>query len=300
MSKKIVLSKDTDNWDIKRDLWHGYNADKGFEEQLEKWEDKKKKELENKQNASSKVDLEGLDEDELEEMRELGLLNDNENNGDERNKSGMKSSLAKEDLNSSLIAPPESKISVRSMDEKPRYLEVLKTGEELKYNPKSRTYKDASEGYFNDRGQFVRYLTGEAQEFEKLKKFAWQLNSDTRAEFLGNKEYGKRNSKNLVDLKNNAEVSPTGLMLAMKQKQKEEEMNRMAKRQELLMKYGIATNGSSDSNGTSGEVLEDKNAASTVIKTDNTYYEYDKTGKIKTKTDMDLEIIEKYRKKMES
>lgn len=66
------------------------------------------------------------------------------------------------------------------------------------------------------------------------------------------------------------------------------------------MKYGIATNGSSDSNGTSGEVLENNNAASTVIKTDNTYYEYDKTGKIKTKTDMDLEIIEKYRKKMES
>ncbi|GME93339.1 unnamed protein product [[Candida] boidinii] len=76
-------------------------------------------------------------------------------------------------------------------------------------------------------------------------------------------------------------------------------MSRKAKRQELLMKYGIATNKSSDSNGTSEEV-EVNNAPQAIIKTDNTYYEYDKTGKIKTKTDMDLEIIEKYRKKMES
>ncbi|ODV83288.1 hypothetical protein CANARDRAFT_30065 [[Candida] arabinofermentans NRRL YB-2248] len=226
----IYLKKDSEDWDIKRDRWHGYDSIKDYDKQLEIM---KSKELEQLQRLDNN-EQESLDEDELEEMRELGLINDNDIKKEKIVQNIINNNVA----NNPLANQQGSKISARSLDEKARYLEVIKTGEELRFNPKSRVYKDLKEGYLNDRGQFVRYLNGEAEEFEKLKIFARGV-QDERKEMIENDNNNNNNTEiPLADVNYTAEVSPTGLMLAMKEKEKNDELLRAAKRKELLKKYG--------------------------------------------------------------
>ncbi|GMG37305.1 unnamed protein product [Ambrosiozyma monospora] len=206
---------DTNDWDAKRDRWRGYDPVNDYDKQLKlmKQEEKKKE---------TEMENEDLDEDELEEMRELGLL-------DEINKNEKHIKL-----DNPLASNDGAKLSVRSLDEKARYLEVIKTGEELRFNPKSRVYKDLKEGFLNERGQFIPYLSGEAEKFERLKQFTTSVQHDNREkwELEGNRD------KPVTDMSFSAEVSPTALMLSMEQKKKDNELVRKAKRKELLEKYG--------------------------------------------------------------
>lgn len=134
--------------------------------------------------------------------------------------------LKKKELATSKFQADDDSYQGRSLDEKPRYLEVIKSGEELRYNPKSRVYKDLKKGFLNERGQFIPNLTGEAAEFEKLKKF-------TRS--IQEKEEQEEGAPNKVLT---TEFNPTEAMLKLKEKEKNDQLIREQKQQQLFDKYG--------------------------------------------------------------
>lgn len=98
---KVLVRKESENWDAKRDRWHGYD-DKEYDDQLKKM----------KEQEQEVAPAEAFDEDELEEMRELGLLSD---------KSATIKSTEPQDTT--------AKMSTRSLDEKATYLEGIKIGQ---------------------------------------------------------------------------------------------------------------------------------------------------------------------------
>ncbi|QPG76093.1 hypothetical protein FOA43_003479 [Brettanomyces nanus] len=219
-----LVRKETNNYDEKRDRWHGFDVDSEYDEQVKKMKQKEKN-MRNKMTTD--VDLEELDNDELEEMKELGLI-------DDIKKAKKDATLKAVIENNPLAAEKNTRASVRSLDEKPRYLEVIDSGEELRFNPKSRVYKDLKEGYLNSRGQFIPYLNGEAADFEKMKQFTHGIQQQRKEKW----ENGEKDVTSMADLTYTEEASPTAVMLATKKKKLELDEVREAKRRQLLAKYG--------------------------------------------------------------
>ncbi|TID16224.1 hypothetical protein CANINC_004222 [Pichia inconspicua] len=154
-----------------------------------------------KQNTVSKVVFTKKDTEDWDVKRDRwrDVDIDEEYGGIVSNLKKKENSIIKNPLE---IQEKDGNIVSRDISDKPRYLEVIKTGEELRYNPKSRVYKDLKEGYLNERGQFIPYLTGEAAEFEQLKKFA-----------------RTKNESKIIPI-----VSPTTTMLKLKEKKKSDEL----------------------------------------------------------------------------
>lgn len=174
----ILTKKETDNWDVKRDRWRDIDIDEEY---------------------SGIVDN-------LKRKEKLALERSKSNN--------IVDAIVKD--NPLSINENDEIINSRDLSDKPRYLEVIKTGEELRYNPKSRVYKDLEKGYLNERGQFIPYLTGEAAEFEQLKKFT-------------------RIDKN--DSKISSITAPTTTMLKLKEKKKSDELKNSQLAKQLHDKY---------------------------------------------------------------
>lgn len=213
---ECFVKEDTDKWDTKRDRWRGIDIDEEYAKVAENLKKKEEKVLHDfKQNNADSTDA-----------AQSGEGKEEPNDTDILIKAMMKNNpLAQDPLNPTIS---------RVLDEKPRYLEVIKTGEQLRYNPKSRVYKDLKEGYLNERGQFIPYLTGEAAEFEKMKKFARTVQSEQKKKWVED-----RDSVHAVTEKQYAtEISPTTAMLKMKEKEERDKIVREAKRKELLEKYG--------------------------------------------------------------
>lgn len=204
----ILTQKDTDDWDTKKDRWRGVDIDNEYIDVMDNL--KKKEEL-----VLEKYTAE------------------NEQVNDE--KDTQKDILIKAVLkNNPLAQDPNDPTITRSLDEKPRYLEVIKSGEELRYNPKSRVYKDLKEGYLNERGQFIPYLTGEAAEFEKMKKFSRSVQATQRKKWNDDKS----GIHSVTNKEFTTEISPTTAMLKLKEKEEKDELVKEARRKELLEKYG--------------------------------------------------------------
>lgn len=198
-----VRDNNLQNYDETRDNWHGYDNEKDYSKVVDEL---KKKEL------KAIVDY----------------------------KSTHKvSSTANEDLtikailDKSNFKADESYVG-RSLDEKPRYLEVIKTGEELRYNPKSRVYKDLKEGYLNERGQFIPHLTGEAAEFEKLKKFTRSIQETQKTKA----DEDCSGDISVTDTKYSTEFNPTEAAAKLKEKEANDALVREQKQRELFEKYG--------------------------------------------------------------
>ncbi|VEU24374.1 DEKNAAC105614 [Brettanomyces naardenensis] len=224
---EYLVRKESSSYDEKRDRWHGFDAVNEYDHQLDEMK-KREKKLEKAYGSDlGTADSDKLDDDEMEELRDLGLLDD----AKERKKEGSVKMLME---NNPLAAGKDAKAPVRSLDDKPRYLEVIKTGEELRFNPKSRVYKDLKEGYLNDRGQFIPYLNGEAEEFEKMKQFTHKVQEERQEKW----ENGEKSVNSLTNLSYTEEASPTAVMLAAREEKKKEELLRQTKRNELLLKYG--------------------------------------------------------------
>ncbi|KAG0671503.1 mRNA splicing protein [Pichia californica] len=210
-NKTILVKKDTNDWDEKRDRWRGIDINEEYSEIMKNLKKKEEKLLKDfKEDEKDEISKDNLPADETEILI----------------KAVMK--------NNPLAQDPSDSTFSRSLAEKPRYLEVIKTGEELRYNPKSRVYKDLKEGYLNERGQFIPYLTGEAAEFEKMKKFTRSVQSVQKKKWVDDKEsiYSVTNKEYAT------EISPTTAMLKMKEKEDSDNIIREAKRKELLEKYG--------------------------------------------------------------
>lgn len=203
----ILVKKDTDAWDTKRDRWRGIDMDEEYSEIVNNLKKKEQKVLDK-------------------------YLENSDNPDDTKNSETIIKAILKD--NPLALSSDDSTVITRSLDEKPRYLEVIKTGEELRYNPKSRVYKDLSQGYLNERGQFIPYLTGEAAEFEKMKKFTRSIQVKQKKKWDNDKE----STETVTNKDFSASISPTTAMLKLKEKESNDEMIKETKRKELLKKYG--------------------------------------------------------------
>lgn len=200
-SSKILTKKETSQWDVKRDRWRDIDLNEEYDGIVENLKRKEEKALQKLGNR------EGDDEKDL-----------------------IVEAITKENP---LAIKDTEDIKGRDLADKPRYLEVIKTGEELRYNPKSRVYKDLNKGYLNERGQFIPYLTGEAAEFEKMKKFTKAVQNE---HLKKKKEKGDTDSA-ITDKRYSAIMSPTTTMLKLKEKNKKEQIVKSAKEKELMEKY---------------------------------------------------------------
>lgn len=201
----VYVKKETTAWDTARDRWHGVDINEEYTDIVNN--------LKKKEEKAVRKFVEQHEDSNIENTDVL---------------------IKAVTENNPLALKSEDGIITRSLDEKPRYLEVIKTGEELRYNPKSRVYKDLKEGYLNERGQFIPYLTGEAAEFEKMKKFSRTIQSEQKKKWNNDRS----GTQKVTDKDYASEISPTTAMLKLKEKEKKDSAVREAKRKELLEKYG--------------------------------------------------------------
>lgn len=106
--------------------------------------------------------------------------------------------------------------SLRSKDDTAVYLKDLNS--ETVYNPGSRTFRTADEGYIDQDGMFVRHTTGEGKEMEELTRIV------ERQAALGNQLH--------------LHANPTAAALAAKKIKQEEEDAKNAEKKALEEKYG--------------------------------------------------------------
>ncbi|KAG7893111.1 hypothetical protein KL936_001285 [Ogataea polymorpha] len=200
----LRVKKDAQDWETKRDRWHGFNNEEDYEEHL-----KTMREIEHKRIKQTAEEDHEYDEDELAEMQELGI--------------------AEAVANSKTMTASGTNIPTRALDEKAKYLEGVGITEQEDQIEKA-TIEDNKSKYLNEEGEFVRQESGEAEEFEKQKRFAnTKQNKDGGRFVLGE----PLTSQNLA-----SEASPTAEAQDMNDKEKEKELIRETKRRQLLEKYG--------------------------------------------------------------
>lgn len=221
--KNEVRIKKLDDYDSKRDRWHGYEADEWIQV-VENWDKMKKK----KQKTTTKT----LDEDSDDTDYELELI---------------ELGLEAKDIKNNLKEDPLEK-TIRDRQDVPSYILNITSSNKVLYDPKSRLTKDPSKGFINDKNQFVRKLTGEAKRLDNLQQFAWEQNRQheeaRQKQAFEKKLTGIANNtvddseEYQVDLNLNMEASPTAMMLQAKKEQEEQSLKRKQKKNELLTKYG--------------------------------------------------------------
>lgn len=214
--------KKVEDYDSKRDRWHGYEAQE-WDRIVENW-DKIKKKKQKLKNINIQEDSDDTDY-ELE-LIELGLdLKDIKNN-------------LKED-------PLEK--TIRDRQDVPAYILNITSSNKIHYDPKSRLTKDPSKGYINDKNQFVKKLTGEAKRLDSLQTFAWEQSKQKEEinqrkaferKLTGQKQSETDSDEYKVDLNLNMEANPTAMMLQARYQQEQQNEAKQKRKRELLAKYG--------------------------------------------------------------
>ncbi|RCK57368.1 Pre-mRNA-splicing factor SLU7 [Candida viswanathii] len=202
----IRTTDESEDYDVKRDRWYGYSTEEWLDH-LKNW----KEVQEPKQDAAN----DDSDDTDYElELIELGL--------------------DRKDLNKNIKEDPMEKM-LRDRQDIPAYIYNITANPNSKikidYDPKSRLAKDMSKGFLNDNNQFVKKLTGTANELTDLQKVASDLDKEHEQEriqarlkqqFFG--DDGEFNNQvPETDLNLSLEASPTLMMLKAKQLQKEKE-----------------------------------------------------------------------------
>lgn len=214
--------KKVEDYDSKRDRWHGYEAQE-WDKIAENW-DKIKNKKQKMKNADVEEDSDDTDY-ELE-LIELGL--------------------DQKDIKDNLKEDPLEK-TIRDRQDVPAYILNITSSNKIHYDPKSRLTKDPSKGFINDKNQFVKKLTGEAKRLDNLQRFAWEQNRQQQEmkqrEAFEQKLTGKKNSEDgsdeyHVDLNLNMEANPTAMMLQARHQQEKQKASHDQKKSDLVAKYG--------------------------------------------------------------
>ncbi|KAH3665736.1 hypothetical protein OGAPHI_003924 [Ogataea philodendri] len=148
----LRVKKVTDDWETKRDQWHGYDSQRDYDEHLKQMKLQEQKRAE--QEEQNKGDY---DEDELAEMEELGILD------------AM--------LNSKSTTANGASIPSRALDEKAKYLEGISGVEQTEVDAKSQVYKDGKDKYLDEAGEFVR----EFEETYEIRRPEQEISKVERA-----------------------------------------------------------------------------------------------------------------------
>ncbi|KAG7859298.1 hypothetical protein KL939_002198 [Ogataea angusta] len=200
----LRVKKDTQDWETKRDRWHGFNNEEDYEEHL-----KTMREIEQKRTEQTAAQADEYDEDELAEMEELGIVE----------------AVA----NSKTMTASGKNIPTRALDEKAKYLEGVGITEQEETIEKT-AIKDNKAKFLSEEGEFVRQEFGEAEEFEKQKRFS-NTKQTKDSEIVVSEEP-------LAGRKFVAETSPPAEVPKLKEEENEKELVRETKRRQLLEKYG--------------------------------------------------------------
>lgn len=171
-------------WDSKRDRWNGYDP-MDYKKVIDQYEMMEQMESQNTESTK-----------------------DHKNKGDDNDEDDDE----EEDENKA------STRSVRSLDDKARYLTEM-DGETATFNPKTRTLRKEDEGTINERGHFVRNLTGEAKEHDELRK-------------LAKEQADKGENVNL-------EANPTAGILNLKKYKQQQQEKKVQLESSLAEKYGV-------------------------------------------------------------
>lgn len=203
------------DYDGKRDRWYGYDVNE-YDGYVKKWEAKK----------PEVADTRDFDTDEEIELKELGLC-------DEEDLKELKS-LKKKSNN---LEPGEVEKVVRLREDRAVYLQDVRS-ESINYDPKSRKVRDKT--VMDDtKNQFVKHLTGDAEEFEASKQFAWD------------------DTKRGVDVDNYVS-NPTLADRKMRTQSKEKELKSSSLKKKLLGVYGDKTiSGDSSSEQRNAVTIDD-------------------------------------------
>ncbi|RCK64753.1 Pre-mRNA-splicing factor SLU7 [Candida viswanathii] len=234
----IRTTGESEDYDAKRDRWYGYSTEEWLDH-LKNW----------KQVQEPKQDAANDDSDDTDyelELIELGL--------------------DRKDLNKNIKEDPMEKM-LRDRQDIPAYIYNITANPNNKikidYDPKSRLAKDMSKGFLNDKNQFVKKLTGTANELTDLQKVASDLDNEHEQEriqarlkqqFFGDDGEFK-NQVPETDLNLSLEASPTLMMLKAKQLQKEKETAKVKEKSktnknEISQKYtSSGTTPNLDKNG---------------------------------------------------
>lgn len=215
--------KKVNDYDSKRDRWHGYEAQE-WDKILDNWDNIKRK----KQKKGTLIDTgENSDDTDYElELIELGL--------------DLK------DIKTNLKEDPLEK-TIRDRQDVPAYILNITSSNKIQYDPKSRLTKDPSAGFINDKNQFVKRLTGDAKRLESMQTFAWEKNK--QQEEIQKRELLQKNlTRNAesddkpegikVDLNLSMEASPTAMMLKEREHLAEQKQINEQRKNDLLSKYG--------------------------------------------------------------
>ncbi|KAG5369289.1 Pre-mRNA-splicing factor SLU7 [Yarrowia sp. C11] len=129
-----IISSPHMSWDSKRDRWNGYDAD----------------------DFKRVIDEHNMTEELQKKIREEA--------GEGENETDAEKAAAVEE------AIRKSTRTLRLREDTAVYLKDLNS--ETVYNPGSRTFRTAEEGYIDKDGMYVRHTTGEGKEMEELTRIA--------------------------------------------------------------------------------------------------------------------------------
>ncbi|GEQ68592.1 hypothetical protein JCM33374_g2260 [Metschnikowia sp. JCM 33374] len=204
------------DYDAKRDRWHGHSAEE-WDAILSRWDEVKKA------HANAPVNDDSDDTDYELEREELGLGN--------------------ADLRHGQAEDPLEK-SVRDRRDVPAYILAINAND----GGKVRVGKDSTVGLVHAASDFVKE-SSEVTEFKKAQHFAWEKNQQHEAN-QKKRQYdaqlaGLQNPNALVehhvqaaDLDYSMEASPTLMSLKARQKEDEKKAAAAEKRRKLMEKYG--------------------------------------------------------------
>ncbi|OBA22780.1 hypothetical protein METBIDRAFT_35086 [Metschnikowia bicuspidata var. bicuspidata NRRL YB-4993] len=205
-----------DDYDAKRDRWHGHSADE-WDEILTRWEAVKKT-ASRGQNMNEDSD----DTDYELELEELGL--------------------SRSDLKTGHVEDPLEK-SIRDRRDVPAYIRAINGN----MGGKIRVGKDSTVGVVNEDSEFVKE-SADVAEFRQAQKFAWEKNKAFEAEQKKahyDAQLASLKNPNVpieeqpaADLNFSMEASPTMMMLQNRQNEQRRKDAGEAKRRRLMEMYG--------------------------------------------------------------
>lgn len=210
-----------DDYDSKRDRWHGYGNEE-WDHLIKNWALIKRKKTKN-----TPIENDSDDTDYELELMELGVLAK-----DVRN-------IVKED-------PLEK--TIRDRQDIPAYIQNISMGGKIAYKSPSTGAMNPNNGIVNDRGQFVRYLAGDTDAFKRIQQFAWDQNNQYEA--LKEKEMFRERLQGAVDgssdvsthipvdLNLSMEASPTLMLIKAQEHETEKQRLSDHKKKALADKYG--------------------------------------------------------------
>lgn len=206
--KDTVAVKKAEDYDAKRDPWHGYDIE-DWNQVFENWLIIKKK------DTANNVKEEASDSDDTSFELELSEL-------------GLSKSALTENPRADRIAK-----TIHERSDVPSYIKNITTSGKVRYNPSSESTKDRNESLFNKEDDFVPPSSVHDGSTKKAGSFAWKQVNNYRD------SHDKSKKPNLSDsLLYSAEANPTASLVEERTKKEQKKARGAQNVEQLKKRYG--------------------------------------------------------------